>query len=243
MNRVLEDFATKIVFAKDMDIVWNATCEFFENQGFVGVQHGVRNGKVRLTENDTRLSTSVSDWQAAYFSEEDDLIDPLFTRSEHTPEMFATGLEFLCDYPFLRPKEKAVIHRASDFGLISGLAMKMPSEDTQMRRGWNLLSDMNRKQMEELRQRSGSLFQVCAALADQKMVSVGARHRGLRLTNREAECLLWLANGMRTDQIAYKLGIRPVTVDMHVRNARHRLGAKTREQALAIAIHKGLIKP
>jgi DNA-binding CsgD family transcriptional regulator len=41
--------------------------------------------------------------------------------------------------------------------------------------------------------------------------------------------------------VAYRLGISETTVEMHLRNARNRLGAKTRDQAVAIAIRKRLI--
>lgn len=63
------------------------------------------------------------------------------------------------------------------------------------------------------------------------------------LTPRECEALLRLAQGLRTAQIAHRMGIAPVTVDKHLRQAREKLGARTREQALAFAIRDGLIAP
>ena len=63
------------------------------------------------------------------------------------------------------------------------------------------------------------------------------------LTAREREVLLWLGRGERTDQIAYRLGLQPVTVSLHLRTARSKLGARTREQALALAIAKCWIDP
>jgi DNA-binding CsgD family transcriptional regulator len=64
----------------------------------------------------------------------------------------------------------------------------------------------------------------------------------LQLTERELQCLGFLASGHRRDQIAQRLGIKSVTVDLHVRNARLKLGAKTREQAIAKAVHAGVIR-
>lgn len=63
------------------------------------------------------------------------------------------------------------------------------------------------------------------------------------LTPRECEALLRLAQGLHTAQIAHRMGIAPVTVDKHLRQAREKLGARTREQALAFAIRDGLIAP
>ena len=61
------------------------------------------------------------------------------------------------------------------------------------------------------------------------------------ISDRERECLEWLARGERPDAIAYRLGIKRVTVDMHLRNARVKLNAATREHAVALAVHSKLI--
>lgn len=63
------------------------------------------------------------------------------------------------------------------------------------------------------------------------------------LAQREGEVLLWLTRGFNTAQIAHHMGIAPVTVGKHLRAARQKLGARTREQALAVAIRDGLISP
>ena len=65
----------------------------------------------------------------------------------------------------------------------------------------------------------------------------------LQLTSREADCLVWLARGYRNDNIADRLHISTATVEMHMSNARRKLAAATREQALVIATQFGLIKP
>jgi DNA-binding NarL/FixJ family response regulator len=61
------------------------------------------------------------------------------------------------------------------------------------------------------------------------------------LSPRELECLKLLASGRLNDRIADALGISTVTVEFHLRNAKTKLGAATREQALAKAIVLGLI--
>lgn len=64
-----------------------------------------------------------------------------------------------------------------------------------------------------------------------------------QLTPRERETLTWLAGGNRIDRIGEKMGIRPVTVAKHLTSARTKLRARTREEALAIAITRRLIQP
>jgi PAS domain S-box-containing protein len=68
------------------------------------------------------------------------------------------------------------------------------------------------------------------------------RGRGARLTPREHEVITLLALGLTSGEIAEKLVISPETVRIHVRNARRRLGARTRAQAIALALRSGQIR-
>lgn len=62
------------------------------------------------------------------------------------------------------------------------------------------------------------------------------------LNPREIEVLQWLSTGLQTSEIAWRMGIASVTVSKHLQSARSKLGARTREQALAIAIRHGLVQ-
>ena len=63
-----------------------------------------------------------------------------------------------------------------------------------------------------------------------------------RRSPREREALLWLAHGLRTAEIAHCMSIEPVTVSLHhLQVARRKLRARTREQALAVALRGGHI--
>ncbi|SFI37458.1 helix-turn-helix transcriptional regulator [Albimonas pacifica] len=61
------------------------------------------------------------------------------------------------------------------------------------------------------------------------------------LTSREAEALRWLSEGFQVQRIAERMGVQPVTAGKFLASARRRLHARTREQALAIALTRGLI--
>lgn len=65
----------------------------------------------------------------------------------------------------------------------------------------------------------------------------------IKLSAREKECLLWLAKGLRTKEISYKLNLREVTINLYITNARKKLSASTREEAIAKAILLKLITP
>lgn len=60
-------------------------------------------------------------------------------------------------------------------------------------------------------------------------------------TARECEILTLLAGGASDNEIAEMLSLSPATVQTHVRNAKAKLGARTRAQAVALALRRGLI--
>jgi DNA-binding CsgD family transcriptional regulator len=64
-----------------------------------------------------------------------------------------------------------------------------------------------------------------------------------RPTAREREVLAMLATGATDGEIADSLGLSPATVQTHVRNAKTKLGARNRPQAVALAVAQGLIAP
>lgn len=62
------------------------------------------------------------------------------------------------------------------------------------------------------------------------------------LTEREKECLLWVARGKTNDETAQILGITERTVRKHIGQAREKLSVSNRAQAVALALAKGLIE-
>ena len=61
-------------------------------------------------------------------------------------------------------------------------------------------------------------------------------------TSRERQVLSLLAAGATDEQIAELLDLSPATVQTHVRNAKAKLGARTRAQAVALALQGGMIQ-
>jgi PAS domain S-box-containing protein len=72
-------------------------------------------------------------------------------------------------------------------------------------------------------------------------VNSGARFGRGGPTPREREVLGLLAAGATDEQIAEMLELSPATVQTHVRNAKAKLGARTRAQAVAMALQHGMI--
>jgi DNA-binding NarL/FixJ family response regulator len=64
-----------------------------------------------------------------------------------------------------------------------------------------------------------------------------------RLTKREHEVLHLMAEGLQHDEIGQRLFISPKTVASHVEHILHKLGARGRAQAIAIAYHHRILQP
>jgi DNA-binding CsgD family transcriptional regulator len=73
--------------------------------------------------------------------------------------------------------------------------------------------------------------------------STRPRRRERDPTSRERQVLRLLASGATDVQIAAWLSLSPATVQTHVRNAKAKLGARTRAQAVALALQRGMIQP
>jgi DNA-binding NarL/FixJ family response regulator len=64
-----------------------------------------------------------------------------------------------------------------------------------------------------------------------------------KLKDREIEVLTWVARGKTSVEISRRLHLSKRTVDFHVDNARNKLRAATRTEAVLNAIAGGLIEP
>jgi DNA-binding NarL/FixJ family response regulator len=64
-----------------------------------------------------------------------------------------------------------------------------------------------------------------------------------KLNDREVEVLTWVARGKTSAEIAQIIGLTKRTVDFHIDNARAKLGAATRTEAVIKANTERLIEP
>lgn len=67
--------------------------------------------------------------------------------------------------------------------------------------------------------------------------------KAVGLNEREVECLTWAARGKTSTEIAQILDLTKRTVDFHIDNARSKLGATTRTEAVIKAAAGRLIEP
>ena len=63
------------------------------------------------------------------------------------------------------------------------------------------------------------------------------------LSAREAECLLWVSRGKSSGDIGQIVGLSPRTVDSYIEKACAKLHVRTRIEAVALAVRRGLVDP
>jgi DNA-binding CsgD family transcriptional regulator len=138
--------------------------------------------------------------------------------------------------PECEPAVLEVVCRASDFGIGNGFVVPIPSSAGNVGNFW--MGGYNFQLSKQLR----PLLHMMALYAFAHVQRLEGTHKpNLPLTHREREILTWVAAGKSIVEIGEILNISDRTVEWHVANAIARLGARTRSNAVAVALRDGLI--
>ena len=65
--------------------------------------------------------------------------------------------------------------------------------------------------------------------------------RELELTDRELECLYWIAEGKTSDEIAMIIGISKNTINNYITSVMRKTATRTRSEAIAYAVRNNLV--
>jgi DNA-binding CsgD family transcriptional regulator len=107
---------------------------------------------------------------------------------------------------------------------------------------FSINSDSQGKDWEDLKRNCVRDFQIFAYhLHTQMLASEGVKFEDTSLSPREVECLKWAAAGKTTWETGAVIGISETTVKFFLENARTKLGAVNKTQAVAKAISARLI--
>ena len=167
-------------------------------------------------------------WYRRYIEQNHLAHDPVIARLNLSPSSF----RWSDTYAGASRKGRWVLEEAAEFGLTDGLALAVQGEGAP-----GGISIAARHFELSPRQQSG--LQLAAYYLHARVA--GLRARGQRpakpsLTPRERECLKWVAAGKTDWEIAQILNISEQTAHSYVQNALIKLGARTRAQAVALAL-------
>ncbi len=178
-------------------------------------------------------------------------IDPTLRRAQRSPLPFAWS--DLCQSRALLPAQRQLFDEASATGLRHGFTVPI-----HLAGGGHglvaLAGDMTAQQFTSAIVHHRHDLHVMAlhfhALHEAALSAerIAARNRDddedeAGVTSREAECLLWTARGKSAWETAIVLGVSERTVNFHIENARRKLNAQTKTQAVVQAIMQNLIRP
>lgn len=235
----IEPIVDRMVQATNRHLVWDAVRGFFAEHGFDRIIYAdMRDRSPQILNS---YPDSFGDYYADVCNPQD---DPFFRYCCASLEPRQTGAEYLDHYDYLTRSERQVILAAREAGMRSGFSCTFHVADKRGMGGWNIGSTLGRSEVEKIQAEHGTMLRLTALYAHERMDQLRLSHfEGDRpvLSPRERDCLIHLAAGLRTQQIADRLDIKPVTVELHVRRARMKLKAATREQALAKAISMRLL--
>lgn len=89
------------------------------------------------------------------------------------------------------------------------------------------------------RLREAALFSAYAASFS--VESEARPEREVELTERELECLFWIAEGKTSDEIATILGISRNTINNYITSVMRKTATRTRSEAIAYAVRNNLV--
>jgi DNA-binding CsgD family transcriptional regulator len=129
-----------------------------------------------------------------------------------------------------------VVHRASDFGIGTGFVVPIPGSAGNIGNVW-----MGGYNCQILNRYKPSLHLMALyAFAHVQRLN-GTAKQNVKLSDREREILTWIAAGKSVIEIGEILTLSDRTVEWHVQRSIAKLDARTRTNAVAIALRDGAI--
>jgi LuxR family quorum sensing-dependent transcriptional regulator len=168
-------------------------------------------------------------WYWRYVSQNHMQHDPVMRRMNSAPGPFRWSQT----YDAAKPEGRRVLDEAGTFGFRDGLAVPIHRTDGSVA-GVSIAT-----RLYELSPRDERGLHLASLYLHAKVASlrVGAAAPPVpHLTPRERECLQWVAAGKTDWEISQILNISEQTAHGYVQNALRKLGARTRAQAVALAL-------
>lgn len=229
---------------RTMEQRWSCLTEIYRSLGFDQINYAVLNltSGSRAEASVTQYSTMDAGWIEHYLSDRLDLHDPhvRFVREMGWQPYF---FEAAAMVDRLESRERSVIEQAADAGLRSQISVVFPGATGEQgpSGGITIGSSLAVKDFRAaVNGKEQQLIALSMIFHNLSLPEVRRSQMNLRpLTARERDCLRYTADGLRIGQIAQRLAISNVTIELHLRNARRKLKAATTAQAVAHAILAG----
>ena len=231
--------------------VWQNSLTFFEQFGF----HIINYGMIDKTQGDVLgfHTNMTDDWMAHYMSSEYGHDDPWVNHVIFKTENVLYSREGISELAFEKGSvAEKMINEIAEYQLDNSICIPIHNKMGHLITGFNLGSSLHHEEFKTMLDEHMDQILLGAALINNQLLDtdpmtckmsswcVNPNYRQL-LSDRELEVLKWLSEGNRNDRIAEKMSIASVTVNYHLKEIKRKLGARTREQSVALAFKKGLL--
>lgn len=220
--------------------LWQQVFRCLAEQGFDRVIY--LNGDPKNIQVETTFNAS---WNEHYVEQGFMDRDPFMRYCATQYYTVRTGIDHVHEHPYLTAAETQIINEASECGFRSGFSSTLQRFDGHKVSAWNIGSRLSGREVTQLLEEKLPYLQLIGyygALFNEQLNALGDKaHIEIQLTSRERRCLALCASGFRTRDIADLLKRSEATIEFHLRNAREKLGARTREHAIYLAMKRGLL--
>lgn len=244
--RTTGDFLASLQDAKDVDAIWRSLRGFGAAYGLERVMLGATaydhaTRSIVPTQNRTDLP---SEPFREYIESGRYRSDPMFYAAQVATRPMCLHNDALRDSP-LSPQVRELVE--SELVQAWPFRVSIPVVKGADGRSWGVVFGglHGRKEADEISREALPNLWLAAAAAGLRLLDCDEAKEVAPnpLTPREKDCLLHLAHGLRVDRIADRLSITNATVEMHLANARRKLGARTSAEAIARAVQARYIDP
>ena len=181
-------------------------------------------------------------WVDYYLENEYYLIDPVTIQGEKDILPFEWGG---CDYiKKLSKTESRVFNEGGEFLIRNGFTIPIHGRGGESATMSLAGAERQKDFTHQINQHRHALHIISVYYHQRlKELYLGSKETIYTLTNRELECLTWASAGKTYAEIALILSRSRNTVIFHIQNAKHKLGVRSINHAIAKAIQASIIHP
>jgi len=233
-----QEFVDAIQTANSADAFERVASRLTQSLGFQQFAY------LHLTGDTPRLISSYPrSWTSRYFRLGYQQLDPVVLRARGQHALFNWGGD--TSAPAGNREQRRFFDEATTYGIRSGITVPISGGFGRMA-AFTLATGEREVHPERLTAEWKDLLQLVgvyfhAHVAARLEALPTIQHAGIELTQRERQCLAWIAQGKTVADIAVLVQISPRTVVFHLQNARRKLGASSLAQCVAEALRRGLL--
>lgn len=207
-----------------------------DKYSFVQLRKGAKLQKPR----DLNLHTNYDEaWVNRYMDRRYDQVDPVCELGRKaTSPFWWGGTRFLSDF---EKRQKRVFWEAEDYGIIYGISIPVLAIDGSL--GLVSFTAGSASDIRNILKESGPELHVAAHQITDRLIEHGGLEetQSTPLSARERETLIWVAQGMTSEEIAERMLLSVSAINYHLVNATRKLDGRNRHHAALLAMSKGLI--